>query len=458
MGNDRMRPKHIFASIRPGQWFNDKTVRRVYANASLLFSGKVIAGLLSLVYVSLAAHALGPTHFGVLVLVNAYTLSIASVFTFHGRYALVRYATLCLAEESPGKLHKLFSFILLIELGFGALAISLAIFFAPYAAEQFSWPKESLPTIVFYSLACVSMMHSMPAGVLYVYRRFHLLSLQQTVGPLVRLIAAAIAYVLHAGLDGFLLAWLAGAIAEAATQWFFGLRELARRGMLRGLLVWPKGIVRQHDGIWRFILANKLDISLEELNSRAIPLAVGWMLGPAAAGLYHVALRIGMVLAQPVLVIGQTLYPELSQLAAENQMRMLVRVVLRTGMIATTMGLAVLLILALSGDKILELMGGTGFDAAYGVLLLIAFARTLHLFGFPLASALVACGKPGTVLMVNLMATLLLLPVLLGLLHAYRLNGAGLHAVAFALATVISMAVIFRRHAINPAAPGQADR
>ena len=428
------------------RWFSDETVRRIYTNASMLFSGKAVAGVLSLVYVSLAAHGLGSTEFGVLVLVNAYTLTVASVFTFHGRYALVRYATLCLAEGSQDKLQKLFSFILLIELGFGVLAISLAVLLAPYAAEKFAWPADSLPMILLYSLACVSMMHSMPAGVLYLYRRFDLLSLQQTVGPMVRFLAAAIAWFLGAGLDGFLLAWLAGAIAEAATQWFFGLRELSKQCLLRKLLAWPGGIVRQHAGIWRFILANKLDISLEELNSRAIPLAVGWVLGPAAAGLYHVALRIGMVLAQPVLVIGQTLYPELSQLVAEQRSRSLVRVVLRTGLIATLIGLAVLLVLGVFGKTILVLVGGSGFDQAYGVLILIALARTVYLFGFPLGSSLVAYGKPGTVLSVNLVATLSLLPVLVFLLHVYQLNGAGMHAVAYALTTVLTMALIFRRH------------
>ena len=444
-----MTPNNSLSNFKPQQWFRDEIVKRVYKNAGVLFSGKVIAGLLSLVYVALAAHALGSSLFGVLVLVNAYTLAIAAVFTFHGRYALVRYATLCLAEKSHPKLMKLLSFMLLIELGFGILAISLAALLVPFAAEQFSWPAEAQPVIVLYSLACVSMMHSMPAGVLYVFRRFKLLSLQQTMGPSVRLLGAIIAYALGAGLDGFLLAWLAGAIAEAAAQWFFGLRELSRQGLLRGLLVWPKGISRQHAGILHFIFVNKLNISLEELGNRATPLAVGWILGPAATGLYDVALRIGMVLAQPVLIIGQTIYPELSQLVADKQNRSLSRVVFHTGLIATMMGSLVLLMLGVFGDSILVWIGGAGFDAAYNVLILIALARTIHLFGFPLGSALVAYGRPGTVLKVNLAATLLLLPVLLGLLKAFGLNGAGFHAVALALVTVSTMTLVFRQHSAS---------
>ncbi len=182
-------------------------------------------------YVSLAAHSLGAELFGVLVLVNAYTLSVAAIVTIQSRFALVRYAALSLAEESRQELGNLLSFTLLVELGFGVLAIALAALLAPVAAAQFSWPESSLPVIVFYSLACVSMMHSMPAGVLFVFRRFHLLSIQQTMGPLVRLIGALLAYWLEAGLNGFLLAWLAGTVTEAATQWIFGLRELSKAGI-----------------------------------------------------------------------------------------------------------------------------------------------------------------------------------------------------------------------------------
>lgn len=435
------------------QWFSDTTVKRIYKNASVLLGGKFLAALTSIAYIPLATHSLGATLFGVLVLVNGYTRAIAAALTFQVRLALVRYATICLHEKSHDDLRKLLGFMLLIELGFGILAISLAALLVPFAAEQFSWPAEELPMIILYSLAGVSMMHSMPSGVLFVFGRFKLLSLQQTVGPTVRLIFATLAYVMDAGLSGFLLAWLAGSIAEAAIQWFFGLRELSRRGLLQGLLQWPTGITRQHEGIWRFVLTTKLDTSLEELSSRATPLAVGWMLGPAAAGLYHVAMKIGMLLTQPMMLVGQTLYPELSKMVASKQFHSLNRVVLRTGLIAVALGLLVLAVLSAFGEQILVLYGGTGFDAAYQVLILIALAGTVLLFGFPMGSALVASGRPGTVLKIKLVTSVLLFPMLLGLLNLYGLNGAGLYAAAFSLVTVISLSVAFRRNAARQAGP-----
>ena len=444
--SESMIQKIIKSGLRVGQWFSDATVKRIYKNAGVLLGGKSIAALSSIAYIPLATHALGATQFGILILVNGYTRAIAAGFTFQVRLSLIRYATICLQEESEENLKKLLGFMLLIELGFGLLAISLAALLVPFAAEQFSWPAEQLSVIVFYSFASVSLMSSMPAGVLYVFGRFKLLSLQQTVGPLVRLVCAAIAYALDADLSGFLLAWLAGSLAEAGIQWFFGLRELSRRGLLKGMVQWPTGITRQHNGIWRFVLTTKLDTSLEELSSRATPLAVGWILGPAAAGLYYVALKLGVALTQAMMLVGQSLYPELSQLAAAKQFQNLNRVVLRTGFIAVALGLLVLTILSIFGDQVLVLYGGTGFDAAYNVLILIVFASTIQLFGFPLSLALVACGRPGTVLKIKLAASVFLFPVLLGLLKLYDLNGAGLHATAFALVIVISMTVAFRRN------------
>ena len=426
------------------QWFNDSTVQRVYKNASVLLGGKLLAGLTSIAYIPLATHALGATLFGVLVLVNVYTRVMAAAFTFQVRLALIRYATICLHEASHDKLKNLLGFLLLIELGFGVLAITLTALLVPFAAEQFSWPTEELPTIVFYSLSVVSMMHSMPAGVLFVFGRFRILSMQQAVGPIVRLILATLAYILDAGLNVFLLAWLAGSITEAAFQWFYGLRELSRRGLLKGLLRWPTGITNQHHGIWRFVLTTKLDTSLEELSSRATPLAVGWILGPAAAGLFHVAFKLGMVLTQPMMLVGQSLYRELSHLIAVKQFKDLNRVVLRTGLVAVSLGLLVLFVLSAFGTQILILYGGMGFDAAYEVLVLITLAATIQLFGFPMSSALVASGRPGSVLKIKLVTSVLLFPALLGLLKLYGLNGAGLYANAFALATVISVTFAFR--------------
>jgi O-antigen/teichoic acid export membrane protein len=291
-----------------------------------------------------------------------------------------------------------------------------------------------------YSLAIFANMHNTASGVLNLYGRFDLLSTQQVAGPIVRLIGASIAWWSHGGLKAYLIAWLLGSITEGLIDWFMVIGEMRRRGVLTGAMRWPAGITKEHPGIWKFLLANNVDLSLTDAVNRITPLAVGAVLNPAAVGLYHLALRIGMVLQQPIIALGRTVYPELAALAARGERQVLQRLVLRTGLIAMGGGLLAMLIFVVFGDNILLAIGGPGFEGAYRILLLIAFARTIHLFGFPFSSALVALGKPYVTLRISLAGVVLLTPVLYLLLLRFDVIGAGLHAIAYAVTTVGAMA------------------
>ncbi|MDP3295538.1 MAG: lipopolysaccharide biosynthesis protein [Nevskia sp.] len=411
---------------------------RVYRNAGKLLGGKAVAGLIGLVYLSLGARTLGPTEFGLLVSINFYALLVGNFCVLQGWHTVVRYGSGDLIAEHPDDFIALWRYVARIEIISGGVAIAIALALCEPVAHYLGWPDSVLPLALLYSLAIISNTQTTAAGVLNLFGRFDLLSLQQVSGPVARLIGAGLAWSLDAGLSGFLLAWLAGSIVEGLVQWALGLRELHRRGLLSYRAAAPVSLkVRErHPGILRFLLTNNLDLGLNDAAGRITPLAVGALLNPAAVGLYHVALRIGMVLQQPMLVIGRTVYPELAVIAARGEFARLRRLVLRTGFSAMAGGVAVLALFVAISPWLLRSIGGEGFDAAYPLLLLIGLARTLHLLGFPFGAALVALGRPNTTLKINLVASLGLLPVLALLLQHYQLAGAGLHALAYAVATV----------------------
>ncbi len=53
-------------------------LRRVYVNAGKLLSGKIAAGLISVIYLAQVTRALGPADYGVLVLITFYTVLLGS--------------------------------------------------------------------------------------------------------------------------------------------------------------------------------------------------------------------------------------------------------------------------------------------------------------------------------------------------------------------------------------------
>ncbi|GAC1633806.1 MAG: lipopolysaccharide biosynthesis protein [Nevskia sp.] len=418
---------------------------RVYGNAGKLLGGKAAAGLISVIYLGMATRELGPANYGVLVLIMFFVQLVSGFCNLQGWHTLVRYGSATLLSEQPAAFQRLFAFTAFVELGSGLAAMLLTAALARSAGHWFGWPDQYTGLAALYALAIFANMHNTPSGALNLFGRFDLLSMQQLANPLVRLVGATIAWFLHGGLPGFLIAWLMGAIAEGAIDWYLTIGELRRRGLLAGLWRWPAGVTAEHPGIWRFLLFNNLDIALTNAGGRITPLIVGAVLNPAAVGLYHLALRLGTVLQQPVLALGRTVYPELAVLAARGEERALHRLVLRTGAIAMAAGLLVTLIYLLFGTFLLRAIAGPGFEGAKQVLVLIALAGTIQLLGFPFASALVALGRPNITLRVNFAALLLLLPLLYGFLLVFGVNGAGLYSVVFGLSTVGAMAWLLLR-------------
>ncbi|WP_231636115.1 hypothetical protein [Novosphingobium sp. ST904] len=60
-------------------------------------------------------------------------------------------------------------------------------------------------------------------------------------------------------------------------------------------------------------------MTLSELAGRVAPLVVGWVLGPAMAGLYSVAQRATVIIAQPAQILGNTAYAELAHVVADGR-------------------------------------------------------------------------------------------------------------------------------------------
>lgn len=424
------------------RWFAEGPLKRIFRNAGLLLTGKGAGGLLSLAYLALAARALGAESFGVLVLVHSFALTVGTFVHFKAWQAIIRYGSLALERERPADFQRMVSFGIALELASGLVGAAAAAALAAPAAPWLGWPPGAVGLAAAYAVAVVFMVHTTPIGLLRLFNRFDLLSLHQTVNPATRLAGAGLAYALGGGLGAFVAVWLVSAVAESLAAWALAARELARRGLLAGLVRSPAGIVRAHPELWRYLWSTNLNGTVTLLAERVSPLAVGWILGPAPAGMFHVARRVATVLAQPAQMLRQSVYPEIARLAAQDELKAVRRTVLRAGAVAALAGLPVLLVLAALGRPILGLVGGEAFAAAYGVLVLLATGRVVQLLGFPLGDALVALGRPGLALWANGTATLLFIPTLVALLAWLGLIGAGLNAIAYAVVSVALMAAV----------------
>lgn len=405
-------------------------IGRIFRGLGLVLGGKATAGALSVGYMVIAARVLGPTEYGVLILMHAYVTTVCGLLEFPVSQAIVRYGAHAIDGGDMGRLARLLRFTAIVEGIGGALAIVLIALLAPVVGPKLGWSETAQSFAVFYSFAALGSLRSAPAGYLQLMRRFDLLGIHNAVAPAARLVGAAIVAFGGWGLKGFLIAWLLAAVAEWAVLWLMGI-VLARTQLGRGFH-WGdvNGVVAENPKIWSFMIASNADTTFGGLAGRLTPLIVGWLLGPAAAGLYAVGQRATVIVAQPAQILGASTYAEFARLVASGAPGDVIRHTLaRVIGIAMLAALPVMVLIMLFAKPLILVLAGSEFLGAQAVMMWLVAARVIFLIAPPASAALLSMGLPGRSVIANLSSSLGLLPLLPILMHAYGVAGAGVQSV-----------------------------
>ena len=424
-------------------------VATIYRGLGLVLSGKAGAGVMSLGYLAIAARLLGPSDYGVLILVHGYVIAICGIVEFPAWQAILRYGAQAQGEDAPHRLARLLRFSAVVELAGGVLAILAAALLAPLVGPRLGWSPTALAFAVPYSFAVLGSIRSTPAGYLQLIGRFDLIGAHNLVMPAVRLAGALVVWFSGGGLKAFLIVWVAAALAEFLSLWLLGL-WFARRELGSSLRRPAAGsAVADNPGIWRFLVASNADVTLSGLAGRIAPLAIGWIMGPAATGLFAIASRATVLIAQPAQILGNTAYAEFARLIADGRGgRSLRRALLRLLAIALAAVVPLLALVVLYHSAIVRLLAGAAFSGAGGLMVMLLISRALAMAGPPSSAALSALGKPGWSMTANLAASLIFLPTLIPLLQVYGLKGAAFQAIGQALfASGLLLALTWRQSA-----------
>ncbi len=104
---------------------------------------------------------------------------------------------------------------------------------------------------------------------------------------------------------------------------------LRRQGIHRLLTTSVRGVTRRFPGIWGFAWSANLSLTLRKSAQEFDTLLVGALTDPAAAGLYHIAKRIGRVGQQVGAQVQAVLYPDVTRLWAQGRVREFKRLIVQ---------------------------------------------------------------------------------------------------------------------------------
>jgi O-antigen/teichoic acid export membrane protein len=420
------------------------STKTVFANMGRLLSGKIAAGLISLIYIAIAARVLGVRDYGVLNLVHGYAVFMGGLIAFSGFHGLVTYGAQALQEQDHGRLANLIRVMSLIEIAMAGLAIIISILLAGVAGRAMHWPPEAIAFAPLYSLAILATVRATPWGFLQLADRFDLIAIHQVVMPLTRLVGALVILAIDGGLRAFLWLWLLAALAEGLSMWIMAwwvYRKMKPDSASRN----ERGDVRaENPGLIKFITLTNFDLTLRDFAPRATPLIVGWVAGPAVAGLFILAQRASASLTQPPQLLGQALYSTIARLIAAKDYVAAAIAVRRSALIISAGAFALAAVMAIFASELLLLLGGPEFVGGARILALILFSRAIVAATQVWSSAITALGKPQASMRANLIGNVALLPMLPPMLWYMGPEGAGWHSVLQAMALAILCYLAYR--------------
>ena len=386
--------------------------RRILGNFGWLLGGKGFGAISSLIYLAILSRSLGVKDFGHFALIFGLSQAFVLLAGFQTSQAIVKFGTPHLARgdnEAFARLSILGGIVDLAASLFGCVAVTVIILTLSDTLElNPAYDKMGLAFICAMLLTRVSA----PYGVIRALNRFELSVWVSSITPAGRLLAAIAIWLTGPSVGGFLLAWTIVELMTSVSMWYAAWRlgsEWFRIEWFRNL----RRSIDENPGIGRFLWVTYWNTSLQAVVQQGPLLAVGYLFGTSAAGIYRIADQLAKGLGKFAVLISDAVYPEVNRqrhLSGADDFRLIVRrvtlAVLPTA--AAMSGLAVLF-----GGDLLTLISGPGFEAGGLILVPLVIAASLELAAVVYEPVLHSVSKAHYLLFARLGAIALLMSSIL---------------------------------------------
>jgi O-antigen/teichoic acid export membrane protein len=419
-------------------------MRRVLANFWILVRGRGAAAIMAFGATALMARSLGPSDFGMVVLIHTYAMLMRALVDFGSTQAIVRYGVPAHDAGDSHALARLIKVCRRIDKQASITAALLALAVAPFAGPFMGMDKQHILILMAYSLVLITTGTGTASGILRLYDRFDILGRQMTIAPTIRFLGVAIAWWLSAPIQVFVAIWACGYAAENFyLMWHAKQKYNTHIKQVLAGVSFKGAALADFDDLRHFLWVTYWQSNLDILPKHITTVMVGYLLGPAEAGLLRLAREISSMLSKPAVLIRQVIFADQTRSWHQGSNAFEV-ITYRTALLGGALGLLFVLISYFFGEHLLATLLGQQFVAAKAVLTFMLLAATLDLATSPLRSALYAMGYATKTLRLYIYTTTIYLILFVVLTKAMGLIGAGVAASFLAALTLIGMLLLIR--------------
>ena len=147
---------------------------------------------------------------------------------------------------------------------------------------------------------------------------------------------------------------------------------------------------RHIKGAWSFVWSTNIAHSIWSARNSCSTVLVGIVLGPAAAGLFKIAMTFFDAAGTPAGLLGKSFYPEVMRLYSRTTRPWLLGV--KSGLLAGGIGILVALAVLIVGKPLISLVFGVKYLEAIMIQVMLG-AIVISMLGFPQESLLLMAGN-----------------------------------------------------------------
>ena len=365
---------------------------RMLANLGWLIGGKGFGAICSLAYLAILTRTLGLTDFGHFSLIFGTSQALIAVTGFQTWRVVVRFGAEHVHHRNWDAFGRLAMLAGVLDLCGALVGCGIAYLAFYRFAGALGLAPELVDLAFWFNIASLWALVSAPTGIVRALNRFDVAVYVEAVVPLGRLIAAIIILLTGPSLARFLIAWAAVDILEALIYWIMA-RRLCPQSIRLSHLKDFTGALRDNPGVIRFFIITFCSATLEAAYNNGPLLAVGYLVGTRAAGLYRLAQQVAQGLAKLSTLLARAAYAEIARARVASALDAFRKLIRQTSILAGAGGAIVVLTVLLAGGVLLELLGGEQFAAGKPILIALVVGASFELASVAFEPTLDSTGR-----------------------------------------------------------------
>ena len=417
--------------------------RRLARNSAWLASGTAASALFMMLAVVLSARALSAREFGLLVLFQSATMTVATLMSFSTQQPVIKLGHTAQADGDLAHLGRIIGLGLLIDTLASIVAMAGAFAFLLVGRGWIGLPEQEIGVATLFAGSLLFTGYLTSNGIFRLLNRFDLLSMIQAACAAAILAATAYLYATGARFEAYCWAWAVFYAVNGQLPLWIGIRLARKGGIPISLSVGRMG--REEIRTFLAYCWTTWGVAtVEALRSNGDSLLVGGAVSIEAAGVYNVAKQLAGVLRKLNGVYASAAFPEISALSAHGEHDGATRVRRRMLWVGAVIGGLAVLTVLLVGRFVLATLFGPHFEAAYVPLAILTAAAAAQLISHTLSMYVQVYVGPDKLFYAYVGALAVFLIAVLPLTSAWSIAGTAVAQLLFTLGLIACCQIALR--------------